>query len=318
MEYSKFCESTKNEIQRMMGEDYNVRLEHVVKNNHVVYEAIVILQKGKNIAPSIYLEAFYDDFRQGKNITDICLEIIVQYESYKNGIEIDLLDFMNYENIKDSVYVKVINTSMNEAILVNMPHRNIYNLSMTAYILFEEEGIQNATMNITNSHMKVWNIDNEKLFEDAIRNTKEKMPPQFKSMGAVMRELLDDRIKCMGEYEKKDEEMEHEIACSIKSIEENGDDKMFVLTNSKKLDGAVYILFDEVLEQIANKLQQDVYIIPSSIHEIIIVPKNECLNQAELSDMVVSVNNSTLDPMEILSNNVYVYERGKGINWDSI
>ncbi len=315
MKYIEFCESIKNQLQRMMGDGYDVKLERVLKNNHVAYEAIVILQKGRYIAPSVYLEQYYDSYKEGKNITDICLSIMVQYEKYKDGVELDSKKLMDYKQMKDSLFVKVINTAMNEELLQDMPHLNYYDLSMVAFLRIEDDGISNATMNISNGHLKIWDMDEDALFKDAINNTREKMPYRFSTMSDVMKEILYDKVKHYQHNVGNDEELDYALVQSIEAIEMSEKDTMYVLTNSNKMDGAVYLLFDDVMETIAEKMQSDLYIIPSSIHEVMILRKDKKIDYAELCNLVKDVNEKELDPREVLSDTIYIYERGKGIKW---
>lgn len=317
MNYCKFCESIKDELQRMMGEAYDVRLERVLKNNQVAYNAIVILQKGRHMAPSVYLEEYFDRYNEGMNVTDISLNIIVQYEKYKDGVDIDSEELMDYERMRDNMFVKVINTAMNEELLQNTPHINYYDLSMVAYIRFEVDGVNNATMNISNGHLSAWNIDSETLFRDAICNTRKNMPYQVSKMSDVMKEILAEKLRVFGYNKGDDEELDDALVQSIEAIELSEKELMYVLSNKRRMDGAVYLLFEDVMSKMAEELESDMYIIPSSIHEVMILPKSENIDYNELRNLVKYVNESDLDPREVLSNTVYVYERGRGIIWES-
>lgn len=317
MEYSIFCESVKDEIQRMMGEDYKVRLENVVKNNQVSYNALIIMAKDKQMAPSIYLEGYYDEYTEGKNITDIALDVIVQYEQYKEGISFDIRRFSNYEIIKNDVYVKVINTAMNRRTLNNMPCLNYYDLSMIVYVICETDESCSATINVTDAHMKLWGVDRDTLFKDAINNTRKRLKPRVDKMSDMMKELLMEKLTTYNYRVGEDESFDKELGEILDNIDQYDEDKTYVLTNERKLHGAVYMLFSDVLEKIANDIDDDMFILPSSIHEIIIIPQKHGVEIQELREMVKSVNESELDPKEILSDTVYVYERGKGIVWEN-
>ena len=111
--------------------------------------------------------------------------------------------------------------------------------------------------------------------------------------------------------------MDKMIAEMIFEIESSEKEIMYMLTNTSKMDGAVYILFNDVLEDIASELQSDLYILPSSIHEVLILPKTDETDYEYLCETVNYVNNKDLDPMEVLSESVYIYERGKGIMWEN-
>lgn len=88
---------------------------------------------------------------------------------------------------------------------------------------------------------------------------------------------------------------------------------MYVITNKQNLYGAVCILYPDVLKDVAQKLDSDFYVLPSSVHETIAVPaENLDINHASsLKAMVREVNQSELTPEEVLSDNVYYYCRKK-------
>ena len=315
MEYTKFYESILTELKRMLGDDYTVKVEKVLKNNQVSYDAIIIMRRGKTMAPSIYLNDYYEEYKAGRNVTDIALSIIVRYEKYKDGITFDVERIAEYKNLKGSIFVKVINADMNEKLLENLPHMKYFDLAMIAYAVLDDDNNTRITMNVSYGNLQLWNIDKEILFKDAINNTRKKLPPRYEKMSNVMKELLASKIRGNGYKVGDDEEMDALLLNVIESIELSDGEKVYVLTNSKNMDGAVYILFNDVLEDIAQMLQNDIYIIPSSIHEIMILPRNGRIDYENLCEMVNYVNSNDLDPMEILSNHVYIYERGKGIQW---
>ena len=195
MEYSVFCKEIKTEVEKMMGPDYSVRLESVLKNNRVRYDALIIMKKGENIAPTACLHDYYDEYNRGRNIADIALSLIVWYEQHKAEIKVDIEGFSNYDSMKTKIYVRVINAKMNSELLKSLPHICYFDLAMIAYWAVEEEGIRKGTANVTNGLLKLWNIDKETLFFDAIANTKEINPPRLMHISDMMREILASSIK---------------------------------------------------------------------------------------------------------------------------
>lgn len=82
---------------------------------------------------------------------------------------------------------------------------------------------------------------------------------------------------------------------------------MYVLTNAEKMNGAAAILDSKTMEGISEKLGGDFVIIPSSIHEVIILPLNTA-DTDTLNGMVNDVNASEVAPLDVLSNHVYKYD----------
>lgn len=313
MEYSNFCSDLKTEVERIMGPNYNVRFESVLKNNQVSYDALIIMKKGENMAPTVCLDGYYEEYVKGRNVTDIALDIIIWHERYKDELVIDFDLLSDYESMKENIFVKVINANMNEQLLERLPHIQIYDLALVAYWILEENGERRGSANITRAQMNLWNIGLDDMFNNAIANTKEKYPPKLEHMSDMMKELLAARMKASGYKVGLDEEMDRALANAIQEIDRMSEQKVYVLTNTRKLDGAVYIAMDDVLEHIANQLNSDYYILPSSVHELLLLPADECLDYEYLRDMVVSVNTNHVEQEEVLSDMVYYYKRNTGI-----
>lgn len=310
MNYKEFCNLVRETLQEMAGESANVRLEEVIKNNNIVRQAAIIAEKGRNISPSIYLENYYADYLNGRNLSEVCLDIMVVHERYREGICFNSDEYCDYNEIKKKLYVKVINKDKNSEILKNVPWRECYDLAMIVYIVLEEGASGRATINVNNKNLSIWNIDSERLFEDAIANTKSSMPYKIEKLSSVMKEILYEKFQG---YEGDD--VEEALDKALEIIDESGNNRMYVLTNKCKTNGAMYIAFDDILKQVADHIEDDFFILPSSIHELLLVPKGCSVPRSELESMVKDINTTEVDPGEVLSDTVYEYCRVTGILW---
>ena len=86
---------------------------------------------------------------------------------------------------------------------------------------------------------------------------------------------------------------------------------MYVLSNQKRVFGAAGLLYDRVLSDAGVRLEDDFYVLPSSVHEVILVPDHVAGSEKELRIMVHEVNHTQVEPEEILSESVYHYDRKK-------
>ena len=84
---------------------------------------------------------------------------------------------------------------------------------------------------------------------------------------------------------------------------------MYVMTNTRGINGAACLLYKNALARFAQKLKQDLFLLPSSVHEVILVPKSDILKKEDLSEMVREINKTEVSPKEVHSDTVYVYDR---------
>lgn len=297
----------------MLGQDYTVRIEKITKNNKVSYDAVVIFEKEKHISPSVYLDEYFKEYKEGKNIAELALAIIVSYEKYKDEMKFDTSELLEYERMKERLYVRVINAGMNEELLETMPHRIYNDFAMIVYAIIEDSENSRMTMNVTHGNIKLWNISAKQLFDEAIENTRSKQPHEIRKMSDVMKEILVAKVLRCGYKIGEDTRIDELLLQEFEAIEASERHEMYMLSNARNRDGAVYMLFDDVLENIADMVNNDIILIPSSIHEVLIVPMSDEADCDYLCDLVKFVNNKNLEPIEVLSDKVYVYERGKGI-----
>lgn len=199
----------------------------------------------------------------------------------------------NPEEMKNNIVLELVNTEQNKELLGKLPHRQYMDLSITYRLIVKasEEGIASARINET--LLEKMGLDEEALYYAAIENTKRIFPPMVKSMGEVIKE----------EFEKDDDMLWALLSDGI-----SDDQTMFVISNSKGFRGAASMLYENNLRDLAIKLNTDLYIMPSSIHEVIAVSANG-KDPNELAQMVTNINMDQVEPNERLSNQVYHYDK---------
>lgn len=289
MQYQNFITVVKEEVEKRTGANYKVRVSDVMKNNGVVLNGLTVMGEDCNISPTIYLNAFYEAYEGGRmTIGNVVDEVMDTYERNKLNQSVDMEYFLKYDNVKGKLIYKLINIDKNQDLLQDVPHVKVHDLAVVFQCLVAEEAMGNATILIHNAHLKLWEIRKERLYQDAIANAPYLQPCEIIAMGEVIRELL---------------EAEEELP-----IEEGGT-PMYVLSNKARLFGAACILYPDVLKNFADKLDSDLYILPSSVHEVILLPVGEVEHVESLRQMVCDINETQLAREEVLSNNVYFYNR---------
>lgn len=186
----------------------------------------------------------------------------------------------------------MIKTEKNRELLEEIPHLDVLDLSLTFYVILDRQCEGSATMQITNEYMRQWNLETEELYEMAMRSVVRLLPAEFCSLPDMIRRITGIEVEAIRGMQRE---------C-----------QMYVLTNSSKIQGAACMFYPHVLEMIGEILKEDFYILPSSIHEVIILPKSKGIAKEELDAMIQDINHTQVDTEEVLSDHAYLYERGLG------
>lgn len=278
----EFAEAVRTEFEKRI--EKSVIVQKLNKNNGIVLYSLTVLEDEINISATIYLEPYYEVYE------DTGMEYILDrlervYEENKPEQSFDISKILDYESIKENLRAKLINYELNRDFLKEVPHRRFLDLAIVAYISLEmEEEIEgNATITVKNNLQQNWKVDTEELIDTALENIK----------GDVV-------VADMSEY----------VDMSLFGDTENLFD-IYVLTNRLKLHGAVAMLQKDRLKQFSEELEKETLtILPSSIHECLIINvEDEPKDIDELREMVKEVNETVVSDQDILSNNVYIYNR---------
>lgn len=275
-----------------------VAINEVKKNNNITLTAITVLPAGKSISPNVYLDHFYEEYENGKNLDAIVKEIVKIVENNLDApAEFDGVaeKFMSWESIKDKVIFSLVNGEKNKEFLKTAPHIMVEDLAVIFKVLLVCQGDSTGTIKILNDHLKFWGVTAEDLMDAAKANTEKLLPVAVQTMEEVLMEMMaDDGMP--------------EDFLSIFHQERPLTETMFVISNKSRVNGAGSILCKDVLADLSAKIGTDLYILPSSIHEVIVV--SEKMGTPEvLKEMVQEVNGTQVLPEEQLSDNVYKYCR---------
>ena len=288
MEISTFKIKVQKAVREVLGAEYTVELREVCKNNGVVLQGLMIRKKEENVTPTIYLNSFWEAYEGGVTFADIIKKIISIYRADGIGRNIDVSFFRDFEKVKDKLCFRLVNRDKNAEQLEKMPYIPVLDLAICFYYPFDEGGIENGMIPICRSHQENWKVTDRELLEYAMKNT----PGLFPAEVIPMENALEDLLR------ELPEEMLKDILRKI---------SMQILTNSRKTYGACSILYPGMLEQMAERMGGDFYLIPSSVHEFLLLPREQGRSEEELKSMVEEVNRTELPPEEVLSDHVYIY-----------
>lgn len=201
-----------------------------------------------------------------------------------------------FNNVKNLVVYKVINFDRNIDILKVVPHIRYLDLAIVFYLMFPEtvDTENKKLVMIKNDMMKAWDITTQELMDVASENTP-------KLLGLKVQSLYSTIAQYIGDYEFYElAEMEEDTM------------PLYIASNKSGCHGASVMLYKDFLKNISLKLKADIYVIPCSIHEIIVVKAiKDCqIDTSDLRDLIAYVNMNDVPENEILSNNLYYYSRG--------
>lgn len=294
MEYGIFKETVLEGIKERIEDASEISIKEITKNNGVVMDGILISRKDSKIAPTFYINDFYDMYQNGTDFDNIIDILCKSYDEHSIELSFNPEEFEQFDKVKDKIMFKIVNKKLNEKLLSEVPHRCFLDLAICYYVLVKDINFENGSILINNSHAKMWDVDEETLFKLSEKNTCNTFKEDLMSMYDMMCELMIKR----GE----DEELMKEMLRPM-------DDKMYVLTNNARQYGASCIMYNDVLKNFSDEKNSDLVIIPSSVHEVIILSLNDNDSVEELNDMVTQVNADHVLPQEILSDHVYIYDR---------
>lgn len=296
MNYEIFKEVVKEKFMDYMPEKFRgmeIAVRPVDKINRTL-DGLSFYEDGRNVSPTIYVNDMYKRYQECEDLEETLMAACdYMAQAYENIPPVTVESIM--ENANEKVVFQLINTEQNQSFLEKLPHREFQDLSIMYKVVLKQdsEGIQ--SVNVTNELAKRLGMSEEQLFKCAAENTKRIFPPVVRSMNDVIRKMFER------------DGMPAEIAEMMIS-EIPPEQTMWIISNNKGIDGAVSMLYENELHELAERLETDLYIMPSSVHEVIAV-SSDMGSPEELAQMVVEVNMQEVSLEERLSNQVYHYDK---------
>lgn len=294
--YSEFKQHILSDLQNRLGPDIRVHIQDIVKNNDTHLDGLTLLCTKYNLSPTIYLNHYFKQYEKGESLSEIEDEILNTYRENCPARNIDITFFTDYDKVKSRIIFKLVNYERNRELLQDVPHYRFLDLALVFNCLVESSPSGSATILIHEHHLTYWNITRDDLYALAQQNTPRLLSYELRNMTDVLKELFDD----------------DELAGAMPDSDFCSANAMYVLTNRYKLNGSGCILYPNLLRDFAARLESDLFILPSSIHEVLIIPAKNPSSPDELSDMVKDVNSSQLSREEILSDHIYYFSRESG------
>lgn len=294
----EFMEYAKEEILKLMpkelAEKLTIDTTTVIKVNDQELNGLIFKRDGEEASPTIYVDQMYERYEQGEDAKAMMGEMAQFYlDTLVTQPEVVRPD-LSYDNIKDHVTLRLVELKRNRMYLVNVPYMTVGNgLALVCDIKMEanNEGFWRTT--VTKDMMAEHNYDKKELFMAALENAEKGEPPV----------MVDMEGKLFGRSGDSN------ILAEDAPIAEDQKSNMYILSNESGLMGASTLFYPNVQESIAEKLGESYYALPSSLHEIIIVPESAGISKMELGEMVKTANQNVVEAKDVLSDNVFRYDK---------
>lgn len=284
MTYEYFLMRLEEVIQERLEEGEIVRRVRILKNNHVELDGFSYYVEGHRERPTVYVNHYYETDLSEENLAEIADRVLkTQRECRllpKHGVE----QMMDFDRMKKNVYCRLISHEKNEALLTEVPWLPWLDLAIVFYLQIPEQVAAHATALIYTSHMEYWGVTLEEVYRAAAENMTGLqifLEPMESFLGDMCFEPLSSG--------------------------------MHILSNSRKTFGAGVIIDPKVQRMCLKRLGESYYILPSSVHELILLPESLATTREELDQLIREVNEACVSQEEYLSDHAYYYSEEEGI-----
>lgn len=302
MNFKNFVSLVERNIISFLPEEY-ATAEVTIKTIHKTNTeriALSVYKEDTEFSPCVYLDRYYQDMEDGQSFDDIMnriADVFVNAKPPKYDIG------FTRESVKDKVFFSLINAKMNKSRLENAPHIIVNDLAITFRVLARKDKDSMGSVFITNELAKEWGFSVDELHALAKENTIKLFPAKLQKLSDIAKDMLRENV--YEEFGITDEELDLMLPEPSPDMP-----ALYVLSNEVGINGASTLLYNDVLDTACEKMGcESILIIPSSIHEIILLDASHTNDIEYLRNMVHEVNTNEVATKDILSGNVYTWSR---------
>lgn len=297
MTFCEFTKSVEEGIREFCGDGEEIMIQEIQGSNKTVQFRVSIRKNGENKAVVVYLKDYYERYQKGDMTIQEAAEEIYR-ESHTHRVSmLQKTVAENFEEVKERIVYRLVDYGRNQELLKQIPYIPYCDLAVIFYLIVETNENGRMTALIHNQRMSIWKTDADTLYRLAADNTPRLLPPVLESLADVMKGIAREQT------EDKEEFMDNFLRNAVRCP------SLYVLTNRDGIYGAAAVLYDGALKRFAKEQESDLVILPSSQHEVLLMPCTEGTVPAELQEIVREVNRTELSEEEVLSDSVYLYSR---------
>lgn len=293
MNYNTFTSELTAQLTPLFPDRTQISIQSIPKNNGIFRDALIIREPEVNISPTIYLDDYYALYQDNTPIDEICRIICDVFLEVRLNHPIDPAAFSDFEQAKETIIFQLVNYKKNADRLQQLPHIPYLDLAAIFCCMLRLDNGERATITIKNEHLAMWQTDFETIRALAFAHTPRLLPAYIQPIADTLHDLLEDQPALE----------------QLLSLDDENIPTLYVLTNETQICGASCMLYPTLLSEFAEELGQDLYVLPSSIHEVLLLPTDKRDMDQSLSALVRQVNEEQLPETQQLSDHVYYYSR---------
>lgn len=318
MTFEEFISKVENAVRSCLGKECGLCVEKVMKNNGVELTGLIFMKTDSDIASTIYLDSFYEAYEKGRTMGETVRKILETYEDGKPGERMNLSFFSDYSQVRSRLACRLVSFERNAALLLKTPYRRVLDLAKVYHCVLVRGDLGCASILINNAHLAAWGIPEEELVRDAETNMTEILPPSLSSMGEFFRDMMKETLNgrtgdpLLPEYPSGGR-MPEDLARVWEDCGRQMEHRMLILSNTQHFYGASALLYPGLLKELAEEQKCGLFVLPSSVHEVILLADSGREDAQSLSGMVREVNRENVPREEFLSDHVYYYDKEGGL-----
>ena len=291
LSYNEFKKEVEAVVKDYLPDEYKDAKVSIAEVSQIgmTYDSLTVRPEGQMAAPAANLNAFYDEYKDGKPFDAVMDDIsdILRIKAPEHLKNMSWL--MDYDQAKEHLFIRVCNAETNQDLLDKAPHKVVDDLVITCHIAVDQGLNGMASTIVNNDLLEHYGIDEKQLFDDAMEYSPKILPVKIDTMLNVISGMMPEAVS-------EDMKMDQDFPGS----------QMIIVSNTTMVNGAAAIFYPGVMDEISEKLGGDFVMLPSSTNEVIVVP--DMGDYKNLESMVKDINSNIVDPNEQLSNHVYHYD----------
>ncbi len=283
MTFEEFLINLKSAVDRELPDGTSLEYKTILKNNEVALTGAYFLrEKGQESSQLFYMEPLFEIIG-GDGAVSEAAKFLLREKDTPVPERISEVRVKCFDDVRERIIVRLIGKERNRNRLPDLVYRDFLDMAVSACIYFPGTGEEHGITEVSRKMAASWGVPDGELLDLALENT---------------RRLFPDTLRTLREAAHLQDEDE--------SI-----DGLYVLSNEACYLGASAVLYTEKLPEIAKKYASDLWMIPSSIHEFILLPGNR-MDEDFLHAAVEDVNASSVPKEDILTGSLYLYRRESG------